>query len=106
MVDGVLYVLTVGCQWPQLPMNFPLRITVHGWFARWRSDGVPDPLRLELYQQAGEVVGKKTSPTTAIIDSQGVNSAEKGGLGSTPAAMTPGMRSKERSATPMSAHWA
>ena len=45
VLDGVLYVLTTGCQWWQLPKDFPPRSTVHGWLVRWHCDGVLDRLR-------------------------------------------------------------
>src|SRR5665213_1455888 len=44
-----------------------------------------------------EQAGKEASPTAAIIDSQSVKGAEKGGRGSTRRAMTRGRKSKERS---------
>jgi transposase len=106
VLDAVLYVLTTGCQWRQLPKDFPPRSTVHGWFVRWHCDGVLDRLHLALYQQARELAGKEASPTAAIVDSQSVKSAEKGALGSTRTAMTPGKRSRARSVTPLSTHWA
>jgi len=42
---------------------------------------------------------REASPTAAIIDSQSVKSAEKGGLGSIRMAMMQARRSKARSAT-------
>jgi transposase len=51
VLDAVLYVLTTGCQWRQLPKDFPPRSTVHGWFVRSHCDGVLDRLRTALYRQ-------------------------------------------------------
>jgi transposase len=106
VLDAVLYVLTTGCQWRQLPKDFPPRSTVHGWFVRWHCDGVLDRLHTALYRQARELAGKDASPTAAIVDSQSVRSAEKGALESTRTAMTPARRSKARSAMPLSTRWA
>ncbi len=106
MLDAVLYVLTTGCQWRQLPKDFPPRSTVHDWFVRWHCCGALDRLHFALYQQARELAGKEASPTTAIVDSQSVKSAEKGGRASMRAAMTRARKSKARSATPSSTHWA
>jgi transposase len=106
VLDGLLYVLTTGCQWRQLPKDFPPRSTVHGWFVRWHCDGVLDRIHLALYQQARELAGKVASPTAAIVDSQSVKSAEKGALGSTRTDTTPARRSKARSVTPLSTPWA
>jgi transposase len=106
MLDAVLYVLTTGCQWRQLPKDFPPRSTVHDWFLRWHCSGVLDRLHFALYQQARELAGKEASPTTAIVDSQSVKGAEKGGRASMRTAMTPARKSKARSVTPLSTHWA
>jgi transposase len=78
VLDGVLYVLTTGCQWRQSPKDFPPRSTVHGWFVRWHCDGVLDRLHTALYRQARELAGKEASPSVAVVDSQSVKSAENG----------------------------
>jgi transposase len=106
ILDAVLYVLTTGCQWRQLPKDFPPRSTVHEWFVRWHCSGALDRLHSALYQRARELAGKEASPTTAIVDSQSVKSAEKGGRGAIPPATTPARKSKARSATPSSIRWA
>jgi transposase len=102
VLDGVLYVLTTGCQ---LPEDFPPRSTVHAWFVRWHCDGVLDRLHFALYVQARELAGKEASPTAAIVDSQSVKNAEKG-VALTRTATTRPRRSRARSATPLSTLWA
>ena len=32
LVNGILYVLTTGCQWRQLPKDFPPKSTTHDYF--------------------------------------------------------------------------
>ena len=44
---------------------------------RWHCRGALDRLHFALYQQARELARKEASPTTAIVDSQSVKSAEK-----------------------------
>ena len=34
VVDAVLYIATTGCQWRQLPRDFPLYSTVQSYFYR------------------------------------------------------------------------
>jgi len=51
ILNGVLYVLSTGCQWRALPKDLPPRSTAHGWFVRWPCDGVLDRLHFALYQQ-------------------------------------------------------
>jgi transposase len=99
VVNGVMYVLSTGCQWAALPKDLPPRSTVHGYFDLWRWDGTLDRLHHELYVKCREQAGREASPTAAIIDSQSVKSAEKGGARSIRTAMTRARRSKARSAT-------
>jgi len=106
ILNGVLYVLSTGCQWRALPKDLPPRSTVHGWFVRWHCDGVLDRLHFALYQQARELAGKEASPTAAIVDSQSVKTAEKGAVGPTRSAMMRARRSRARSGTSSSTRWA
>ena len=39
IVNGILYQLKNGCQWRDLPDNFPKWQTVYSQFRRWRLDG-------------------------------------------------------------------
>ena len=39
VVDALLYVVKTGCQWRQLPTNFPPWLSVHQQFRAWRDDG-------------------------------------------------------------------
>ena len=36
--NGVLYVLSTGCQWRAIPKDLPPRSTVHGYLERWIGD--------------------------------------------------------------------
>jgi len=33
----VLYVLRTGCQWRELPQDFPKWSTVYAWFSKWNA---------------------------------------------------------------------
>lgn len=98
VVNGLMYVLSTGCQWRALPKDLPPRSTVHGYLELWDYDGTLKRLHHVLYVACREKAGREASPTAAIIDSQSVKSAEKGGLRLTRRAMTPVRRSKARSA--------
>ena len=102
VVNAVMYVLSTGCQWRALPKDLPPRSTVHGYFDLWTWDGTLDRIHHALYVQCREKAGRAVSPTAAIIDSQSVKSAEKGGAASTLAATMRARKSKARSATSLS----
>jgi transposase len=100
VLNAVFYILGTGCQWRALPKDLPPRSTVHDYFVRWQCDGTLSRLHHALYEQARELAGKEASPTTAIVDSQSVKGAERGGARSIRWAMMQPRRSKGASATP------
>jgi transposase len=99
VLNGVLYVLSTGCQWRAIPKDLPPRSTVHGYLERWIDDRTLERIHYALYVQCREQAGREASPTAAIIDSQSVKSAEKGGARSTRTVMMRLRRSRARSAT-------
>lgn len=99
VLDGVLYVLETGCQWQHLPRDVPPRSTCHSYLQLWAWDGTLQRIHHELYGRVRERQGREASPTAAVIDSQSVRSAEKGGLRRTRSATTQAKRSKASSTT-------
>lgn len=102
VVNGLLYVLSTGCQWRAVPKDLPPKSTLFSYFDLWNWDGTLGRIHQELYVKCREAMGREASPTAAIIDSQSVKGAEKGGVASTRAGMMRGKRSKARSATSLS----
>ena len=98
VVNGLMYVLSTGCQWRAIPKDLPPRSTVYDYFDLWDHDGTVQRLHHALYVQCREQAGREASPTAAIIDSQSVKGAEKGGPPSTRRATTRARRSGGRSA--------
>ena len=97
-VDGIMYILSTGCQSRAIPKDLPPRSTVHDYLDLWSYDGTLDRLHHALYVECRERGKREASPTAAIIDSQSVKSAEKGGRASIRMAMTRAKRSRARSA--------
>ena len=79
VVNGLMYILSTGCQWRAIPKDLPPKSSVHDYFDLWTYDGTLERIHDALYQQCRERAQRKASPTAAIIDSQSVKSAEKGG---------------------------
>src|SRR6478735_10584584 len=94
VVDGVMYILSTGCQWAALPKDLLPRSTVNDYLRRWDDDRTLDRVHHALYVRCRELAGREISPTAAIIDSQSVKSAEKRGARLIPVAMTRGRRSR------------
>src|SRR5262249_43660070 len=82
VVNGVMYVLSTGCQWRYLPKDLPPKSTVHDYLTRWNYDGTIERMHHALYVQCREATERQASPTACVIDSQSVKSAEKGEAGS------------------------
>ena len=90
VLNGVIYILSTGCQWAALPKDLPPRSTVNDYLRRWDEDRTLDRVHHALYVLCREQAGREASPTAAIIDSQSVKGAEKGGAASSRAATTRG----------------
>ena len=99
VVNGLMYVLSTGCQWRAIPKDLPPKSTVYDYFDLWTYDGTLQRIHHALYEQCREQAQREPSPTAAIIDSQSVKSAEKGGPASIRMAMMRARRSRARSAT-------
>jgi putative transposase len=61
-VDGLLYVVKTGCQWRQLPVNFPHWLSVHQQFSAWRDDGTWERVTRTLREQAARQAGETSLP--------------------------------------------
>ena len=80
VLDAIIYLLRTGCQWRQLPGDFPPWPTVHGYFRGWRLTGVWVLLHRKLYPLARIAAGRKPEPTLVIMDGQSVKTTERGGV--------------------------
>ena len=77
VTNGIMYVLSTGCQWRYLPKDLPLRI------------------HFRLFSLCRDKIERESSPTDCLIDSQSVKSAEKGGPKLTRMAMMAASRDKQ-----------
>ena len=78
VVNGLMYILSTGCQWREIPKDLPPRSTLFGYFELWDYDGTLDRIHHSVYVKCREAIGREASPTACVIDSQSVKGAEKG----------------------------
>jgi transposase len=98
VVNGLMYILSTGCQWRAIPKDLPPGSTLHDYLELGEWDGTLGRIHHALYGKCRELVGREAGPTAAIIDGQSVKIAEKGEPRSTGMAMTRARRSRARSA--------
>lgn len=97
IVNGLMYILSTGCQWRAIPKDLPPKSTIYSYFDLWNYDGTLERLHHILYVECRKQAGRKSSPTAGVIDSQSVKNTEKGGAKSTRSATMRERRLKARS---------
>ena len=79
LVDAIFYFLRAGMAWRLLPHDLPPWQTVYYYLRRWQREGVWDRIHHALVMADRECAGREASPTTAILDSQSVKTADQKG---------------------------
>ncbi|WP_292864614.1 transposase [Nostoc sp. LPT] len=61
ILDGVFYQLKNGCNWADLPKDFPPYSTVFWHYKHWCGEGILDNIMTNLHGRAREQVKKNRS---------------------------------------------
>ena len=82
LVNAVFYIVKTGCQWRQLPRDYPNYKTVFSFYKRARDRGVWEKIMQALVEKSRLSQGRGASPSYSLIDSQSVkttsNAEDKG----------------------------
>ena len=80
VVDAILYMASTGCQWRQLPKDFPPYSTVQDYFYAWRETACFGSGSTSCWwRPARERPGARRARSAGVIDSQSVKTTESGG---------------------------
>src|ERR1017187_9003469 len=59
VVNGLMYILSTGCQWRAIPKDLPPRSTLYDYFDLWSWDGTLDRIHHELYMKCREAASRR-----------------------------------------------
>lgn len=79
VVDAIFYLNRTGCQWEEMPHDFPNHNSVFYHYNKWQKDGTWRDVNRALRYQERERQKRNAEPTAAIIDSQSVKTTAVGG---------------------------
>lgn len=72
LVNAVMYVTKTGCQWRQLPKDFPSWVAVYAFYWRAKRKGIWKKVLKTLVTQSRMRNGRHPDPSFSLIDSQSV----------------------------------
>src|SRR5690349_5099307 len=81
IVNGIVYLLVIGCSWRMLPHEFPNWKTVYHYCGVWQADGTWARLNSLLREQVRTAAGREATPRAGSIASQSVKTSQKGAFG-------------------------
>jgi len=78
-VDAMFYVVRTGCQWDNLPHEYPNHNSGYYHYHKWCEEGTWEAMNRTLGEHGRVEAGRQPQPSAAVIDSQSVKTPEVGG---------------------------
>ena len=80
VMNAIFYVLVTGCQWRNLPKEYPNPNSVYYHYRKWCFDGTWQRINRVMGYLERRRVGRLPRPSAGIIDSQSVKMSDQGGV--------------------------
>ena len=82
VANGLMYILSTGCQWRAIPKDLPPRSTLYDYFNLWSWDRTLDLIHHELDVKCREAIGRGSQahapPPSSIA--KALKALKKGGF--------------------------
>jgi len=79
-MNAIFYILVTGCQWRNVPNDYPNPNSVYYHYRKWCHDGTWQRINREMVYLERRRVGRFPRPSAGIMDSQSVKISDQGGL--------------------------
>jgi putative transposase len=76
VLNAIFYVVHTGCQWRELPGDFPHWSRVYYHYRKWTKNGTWRQINAALCKLERQKRGRNAYPSGAVIDSQSVKTTE------------------------------
>ena len=80
VVNAIFYLLVTGCQWRNLPREYPNPQSVYYHYRKWCLDGTWQRINRAMGYLERRRTGRFPRPSAAIVDSQSVKVSDRGGV--------------------------
>lgn len=75
----MLYLVNTGCQWANLPSEFPAPGSVYYHYRKWCADGTWERINRTLVYETRRKLGRTPHPSGGLMDSQSTKTTHVGG---------------------------
>ena len=72
VVNALLYIVRTGCQWRNLPQEYPKWTAVNYYFECWKTDKTFERINIRLNQIDRQKEHRESTPSLVCVDSQSV----------------------------------
>jgi putative transposase len=78
VVNALSFMISTGCQWRNIPNDFPPWKSVNYYFMKWRRLGTFEQIEIELLHAIRVREGRNSEPSAGIMDAQAVDCPTSG----------------------------